>query len=435
MSGRTRILIVTEAASSHSARWINQLRGSEFEPHVFQAGPPSGINPLLRCGVVHYPGQATAPDGVEVRPYRPEPERGEALACVPALADLLTRHDPALIHSHGLNINWRNLMTPVASAIASLGGGNRRPWLYSSWGTDLDFWPEMSPAHKKGVAQVLPHCHFMTNECLRDALLARRFGFRGRFMGLFPDYGGVDFEELERLGALPAPQGRQGIFLKGRDVGCPGGDPVGRAMTAMDAFALAADALADVPILIAQPSPNIRDRARELAQVGLQVRVLDHLPYDELLRVMASCSIFMALTSNDGLPSTLVEAMAMGLFPIHSDLEPIREWVRHGQNGLLVPHDDAQGTAQALRWALDNGDAVRRAGKENEALMREHMSFAAVRPAVIELYRAVCRAGSGTGPDGFPLEGVPPLEKLLSGDQAFIASRRYWLASQPGTQG
>jgi len=428
MSDRTRILIVTEVASSHSARWINQLLGSEFEPHVFQPGPPSGINPLLKCGVVHYPGQATPPPGVEVRPYRPESGSSETLACVPALADLLTQLDPALIHSHGLNINWRNLMTPVAAAIASLGDANRRPWLYSSWGTDLDFWPEMSSAHRVGVEQVLPQCHFMTNECLRDALLALRFGFQGRFLGLLPDYGGVDFEELERLGALPAPQGRRGIFLKGRDVGCPCGDPVGRAMTAMDAFALEADALADVPILIAQPSPNIRDRARELTQAGLQVRVLDHLPYDELLRLMASCSIFMALTSNDGLPSTLVEAMAMGLFPIHSDLEPIREWVRHGRNGMLVPYDDARSTAQALRWALRNDDAVCRAGRENEALMREHMSLASVRAAVVELYRAVCRTGNSPG--GFPIEELLSMENALPGNEAFTAARKYWLASR-----
>jgi len=426
VSGKIRILIVSEAASSHTARWINQLEGTEFEPHLFQAGPPSGINPLLRYGVVHYPGETSPPAGVELRPYCPEPDSGEALACAPALAGLLERLEPALIHSHGLNINWRNLMLPVAQVLAGLSWTDRWPWLYSSWGTDLDFWPGMSSEHSKDVADVLPLCRFMTNECLRDTLLARRFGFRGNFLGLFPDYGGVDFAELESLGALPAPKGRKGIFLKGRDVGGVGGDPVGRAMVAMDAFELAGDCLSDVPILVAQASPNVRDRVRELARSGFRIRVLDHLPYGELLRAMASCSIFMAMTSNDGLPSTLVEAMSMGLFPIHSDLEPIREWVDNGFNGLLVPHDDAQETARALRWALGHDEEVLRGAKENESLMRRRMDVSLVRQATAGLYRTVARAGLDAA-TGLPIEKIATTDSLLRGDDARALSERYWL--------
>lgn len=427
VSATTRILIVSEAASSHTARWINQLAGSDFEPHLFQAGQPCGVNPLLRYGVVHYPGQTPVPAGVTLKPYRPEPDQEGPLACVPALADLLHKLDPALIHSHGLNINWCNLMLPVAKALAESGGEERWPWLFSSWGTDLDFWPEISLDHKRGVAEVLPRCRFMTNECLRDALLARRFGFSGRFLGLFPDYGGVDFTELEELGALPAPLDRWGIFLKGRDVGCPGGDPVGRAMVAMDAFALAGDVLKDVPILIAQASPNVRARAEKLAQEGFRISVLAHLPYADLLQAMASCSIFMAMTSNDGLPSSLVEALALGLFPIHSDMEPIREWVQHGHNGLLVAHNDAYAAADALCWAVQHGARVRQAGRKNESLMRKLMNISTVRRAVIGLYETVAKAGRRVPGPGGSLEDLPDMQTLLHGDNAFRISKKYWL--------
>jgi hypothetical protein len=39
---------------------------------------------------------------------------------------------------------------------------------------------------------------------------------------------------------------------------------------------------------------------------------------------------------HDGTPNSLLEGMACGCFPVAGDLESIREWITHGQNGLLV---------------------------------------------------------------------------------------------------
>ena len=48
---------------------------------------------------------------------------------------------------------------------------------------------------------------------------------------------------------------------------------------------------------------------------------------------------------HDGTPNSLLEGMACGCFPVAGDLESIREWITHGQNGLLVDPNDPQSIA------------------------------------------------------------------------------------------
>lgn len=66
-------------------------------------------------------------------------------------------------------------------------------------------------------------------------------------------------------------------------------------------------------------------------------------------------------------PIKLFEAMAAGRVVIASDLAPIREIVRHGENGLLVPAGDPAAWIAAIervRAAPDAALALARAGRE-----------------------------------------------------------------------
>ncbi len=56
----------------------------------------------------------------------------------------------------------------------------------------------------------------------------------------------------------------------------------------------------------------------------------------------------------DGIPNVLVEAMAMELPVVSTDISGIPELIEHRANGLLVPEKDATALAQAIGELLDN---------------------------------------------------------------------------------
>jgi glycosyltransferase involved in cell wall biosynthesis len=125
------------------------------------------------------------------------------------------------------------------------------------------------------------------------------------------------------------------------------------------------------------------------AASGLDIRIMPRMSYEYLMRLMGSARIAMSLTVNDGLPSILVEAMALGALPLHSDLEPIREWVSDGVNGLLVPPEDVEAAAAALRRAVSDDELVDRGAEMNREIIRTRLDYATVRQRAIAMYERV----------------------------------------------
>ncbi|MBK6454589.1 MAG: glycosyltransferase family 4 protein [Gemmatimonadetes bacterium] len=106
-------------------------------------------------------------------------------------------------------------------------------------------------------------------------------------------------------------------------------------------------------------------RARAIA-LGLEqvVQFDGPLPQREVMAALREATVFAAPCvvaedgDRDGLPTVLVEAMALGTPCVATDVVGIPELVRHRETGLLVPPQDAPALAVALR-ALLEGPALR----------------------------------------------------------------------------
>jgi glycosyltransferase involved in cell wall biosynthesis len=150
--------------------------------------------------------------------------------------------------------------------------------------------------------------------------------------------------------------------------------------------------LKSYPIVITQATPSVEAAAKALIADGMDITIYPNsmsLPYDQWLKLLGSARILIAVTASDGLPSTLIEAMSLGVFPIHSGLEIVCEWINNGQNGLLVPPEDVQAVAQALHTALENDAFVDQAAEYNLEMIATKLSDAVVRPQVIDLYKSL----------------------------------------------
>lgn len=77
----------------------------------------------------------------------------------------------------------------------------------------------------------------------------------------------------------------------------------------------------------------------------------------------------------DGLPNVLVEAASQGLACISTNISGIPELFRSGENGWLVPPDDADALAVALKTAIISPDLRQQFGQAAEVQVRATLDY------------------------------------------------------------
>jgi glycosyltransferase involved in cell wall biosynthesis len=410
-----KLLIVTETESIHAARWVNQLKETGWEVHVFQSiARESLIHSEFGFGTFHIPSPYQRPEGLPTRFTLPQaPALTEGLTKLESkypgvtqslheryLENFLRQERPDVVHSLGLNINWTNICLPVLRVKKSMGDEFPCPWLYSTWGTDLTFYAGLSEKNLAEVRSVLQTCDYLITEHSHDHKKAQELGFKGTFAGCFTGFGGIEGAPPM---ADPVPVSkRKTIFLKGRDEAA--GDPVGRAMTALRAFRLCEEALKDYRIVVASASTSafIKEEIAMLeATTDLRLQVLPYVSSEHLMECYGASRVFISLTVNDGIPRSLLEAMAHGAFPILGRLDSLADLVKSGENGLLVSPEDPEAVADALRKAISDNKMVDSAHQKNREIIERDFSDGALKPRVFQMYRDVAggvrRPGKKTG--------------------------------------
>jgi glycosyltransferase involved in cell wall biosynthesis len=101
--------------------------------------------------------------------------------------------------------------------------------------------------------------------------------------------------------------------------------------------------------------------------------------------VLESASYYVSASLSDGASSSLLEAMACGLFPIVSDIPANREWVVHEKNGLLFSPGDASHLSECIRRVLSAEPWMTSARISNRRLVEQHGNVDASMRALVDL--------------------------------------------------
>jgi glycosyltransferase involved in cell wall biosynthesis len=165
---------------------------------------------------------------------------------------------------------------------------------------------------------------------------------------------------------------------------------VGRLKAPKD-FVTLVRAVAELPqesceLLIVGEGPDRPGLEAEIDRLGLDGRVRLAGERDDVPDLLAGADVFVLASASEGMPISVLEAMAAGLPVVASRVGGVPEVVADGETGLLVPPGSPQELAEALRRLLADPELRQRLGDAGRIRVRERFDLAPFRRAHVELY-------------------------------------------------
>jgi hypothetical protein len=261
-----------------------------------------------------------------------------------------------------------------------LYGAGFPTWLATNWGSDIFYFCRFTD-HRAQIERLLGAIDFYSCECQRDVAIARRFGYNGPAFSGVPNSGGFDLERIASLRSLLPPSRRKTVMIKGYQ------HFAGRALIALDVIAAFASQLNGYRIVLFSVSEAPRDRARELKKAGvLDIEVIDWATHEQILARFGEARLYMGISISDAISTSVLEAMAMGAFPIQTDTSCCDEWFKDGEGGFIVPPDDFDVICSKFGRALIDDGLVDRAAEVNWQTVQARLSKNTIALKVVEYY-------------------------------------------------
>jgi glycosyltransferase involved in cell wall biosynthesis len=123
--------------------------------------------------------------------------------------------------------------------------------------------------------------------------------------------------------------------------------------------------------------------ATQIQMLGLSdwVDLAGPLPQNEVIRRLKNASLLAAPCiiaedgNRDGLPTILLESMAVGTPCVSTRVTGIPEVIQHGHTGLLAPERDAQVLAEMILRLLKKPELRVRLSKNARAFIEQHFDI------------------------------------------------------------
>jgi len=287
------------------------------------------------------------------------------------LQAVLDAVQPDLVHA--MRIPYEGMLAARADPHA--------PLVISVWGNDFTLHARTTPWMRQATERTLMRADALHSDTQRDLLLASDWGFEPTKPGVvLPGAGGIQLSLFHPPDSAPGP-----VVINPRGL---------RAYVRNDTFFKA------IPLVLAQipearflcPSMQGAPEAeRWVERLGITsaVDLFPPLERAEMANLFRQSRVAVSPSVHDGTPNTLLEAMACGCFPVAGDIASLREWIKAGENGLLVNPADPQALAAAILTALGDTELRQTAQKQNLALVRERAEYHGIMHKALHFYQSL----------------------------------------------
>ena len=416
--GPARILFVGWPESSHTHSWIDLLDGIGFDVRLFalpQAIPPAEwkivtymtalvpsakVDPKTRCKVYLRTNPVTpfiwlwdrtfnylsGVDSAFVHKWLVETSNFFQSEIVEkSLARVIDCWQPDIVHT--LGFEPASYLYHVAKKYIRT---NKKPlWVAQvRGGPDFALY-RFLPGWLKKIGNVLKDCDQFIADNNENYQLAQTMGLQPEkisSLGSVPGTGGIDVAALSKTWeGLPSRRERVIVWPKAYEA------PSSKALPVLEALKLAWDKIKPCRIqMLWVVQSEIRMWLQTLpVEIRESCQVYDRMPREFVLSLLPKARVMLAPSLTDGVPNTMMEAMACGAFPIVSPLSTITPVVEDEKNVLfarnLYPHE----LAKAIERAMADDALVDSAAETNLGLIKRIADRDKVRVRVNNYYKAL----------------------------------------------
>jgi hypothetical protein len=432
--GRPKILFIGFAQGSHTRSWIDLLENSGFNVRLFGLRVPGGVpaedwpvktyvtgyheatlDPASRRRLFaskmsirfhNLLGKVLRKLGFGARlataferknwPFRSTRQRRPSTflaldSNAPEefwLAQIVRNWRPDVIHTMGLDpagyfyhrVRNRFGLGGIGKWVLQLRGGS-----------DLTL-SRLDPELSGGIAAALHDCDQLVSDNAVNYSYASDLGMskdRLADLGTVPGTGGVDVAGLSESWQGPPSERRIILWPKAYD------SPWSKALPVFEALKMVWDQIEPCEIyMLVMTVPGTRMWYWSLPeQIRRHCHVENRIPRQKLMELLVKARVMLAPSLVDGIPNSMLEAMAAGAFPIVSPLDTISGVVKHEDNVLFARNLYPDEIAQALVRAMTDDDLVDRAAERNLELAGEIADRSKIAPLVIKYYESLVRSG------------------------------------------
>ncbi len=120
------------------------------------------------------------------------------------------------------------------------------------------------------------------------------------------------------------------------------------------------------------------------------VRLLGALTHDEATGLIVAADVVVCASRDETMPIALLEAMSVGKAVVSTDTGGIAEWLRNGENALLVPPDDIPALRNALERCLNEPGLIEALGENARETFANNFSLEKLGERFLALLEVAC---------------------------------------------
>jgi glycosyltransferase involved in cell wall biosynthesis len=379
-------ILMVAIPNHHFFRWVNQLQDSGFEVYWFDVSSNGTNSPQIPWVTQHVDWKLKwdYPLRSKLKKHLPKLynkiQKINEVHVEHAFNKFLNASKPDIIHCFEMKLSG----IPI---LETLLNHNNIPLIYSSWGSDL-FYFEKLGVTKNQVNQFLNRADYLITDCIRDFGLAQQNGFSNTFLDVLPGNGGLEIQSTY----IQPTKNRDTILIKGYD------DGVGKAIEILKAIEhISIELIKPFKIVVYSADDVVINYIKSSQFFNtIEVEIFSRYTFvknEKLLELMGQSVIHIANSISDGMPNALLEAMAMGAFPIQSNPGNVtEEVVTHNKNGFLIENPlDVEHITALIKQALLNELLRLSAQDYNVNFMAKNYKRSTLQPKIVILYNTVLK--------------------------------------------